>query len=294
MALPTIITVTGTLLAIDGTPAKGHVTFQSPVSALDSATDTVAIPSYKVATLSVSGTFSITLPASNDPLWTPVGWSYVVTVRADDARYSFQTVIPYDAPGGEIAFSELLPSVDGGSSLYAAYSHTHAGAGGGSVTWNEITGKPTTFPPSAHTHDDRYFTESEVTTLLSGKEAAGTAASLISGIDYPVDSVAGKTGTVTLTKSDVGLSNVDNTSDANKPVSIATQTALNGKQDAGSYATAGQVTDLDARLDVLEAVTAPVFSWNGSAYVEDEDARIYVGPNDPGSVPDGSIWIEVP
>jgi hypothetical protein len=35
----------------------------------------------------------------------------------------------------------------------------------------------------------------------------------------------------TADKSLVGLSNVDNTSDANKPVSSATQTALNGKQD---------------------------------------------------------------
>jgi hypothetical protein len=32
-------------------------------------------------------------------------------------------------------------------------------------------------------------------------------------------------------KADVGLSNVDNTSDANKPISTATQTALNGKSD---------------------------------------------------------------
>ena len=42
-------------------------------------------------------------------------------------------------------------------------------------------------------------------------------------------SVAGKTGAVTLVKGDVGLSDVDNTSDANKPVSTATQTALNTK-----------------------------------------------------------------
>lgn len=35
-----------------------------------------------------------------------------------------------------------------------------------------------------------------------------------------------------ITKSDVGLSNVDNTSDANKPISTATQTALNAKQDS--------------------------------------------------------------
>lgn len=40
------------------------------------------------------------------------------------------------------------------------------------------------------------------------------------------------TGTVSgITKSMVGLSNVDNTSDVNKPVSTATQTALNGKAD---------------------------------------------------------------
>lgn len=44
-----------------------------------------------------------------------------------------------------------------------------------------------------------------------------------------VSSVAGKTGAVTLVKADVGLSNVDNTTDANKPVSTATQTALDGK-----------------------------------------------------------------
>ncbi|AYR03181.1 minor tail protein [Gordonia phage Octobien14] len=44
-----------------------------------------------------------------------------------------------------------------------------------------------------------------------------------------VASVAGKTGVVTLVKGDVGLGNVDNTSDANKPVSTATQTALNSK-----------------------------------------------------------------
>ena len=44
-----------------------------------------------------------------------------------------------------------------------------------------------------------------------------------------VTSVAGRTGAVTLTKTDVGLSNVDNTSDASKPISTATQTALNLK-----------------------------------------------------------------
>ncbi len=41
----------------------------------------------------------------------------------------------------------------------------------------------------------------------------------------PVRAVAGKIGTVTLAKADVGLGGVDKTSDAAKPISTATQTA---------------------------------------------------------------------
>ena len=47
----------------------------------------------------------------------------------------------------------------------------------------------------------------------------------------PVQSVAGKTGSVTLAKGDVGLGNVDNTSDKNKPVSTAQATAIGLKVD---------------------------------------------------------------
>lgn len=79
---------------------------------------------------------------------------------------------------------------------------------------------PTTFTPSAHTH-----TISEVIglqTALNGKEptiTAGTTSQYWRG---------DKTWQ-TLDKTAVGLSNVDNTSDLNKPISTATQTALNSK-----------------------------------------------------------------
>ena len=49
-----------------------------------------------------------------------------------------------------------------------------------------------------------------------------------------VDSVAGKTGIVTLVKGDVGLGNVDNTADSAKPVSTAGQSALNLKANLAS------------------------------------------------------------
>ena len=58
-----------------------------------------------------------------------------------------------------------------------------------------------------------------------------------------VDSVAGKTGVVTLTKTDVGLGNVDNTSDADKPVSTAQQAALNLKANIDSPNFTGSVKE---------------------------------------------------
>ncbi|MCP4088439.1 MAG: hypothetical protein GY746_01405, partial [Gammaproteobacteria bacterium] len=45
-----------------------------------------------------------------------------------------------------------------------------------------------------------------------------------------VTSVAGRTGDVLLDKTDVGLPDIDHTSDLSKPISIATQSALDGKQ----------------------------------------------------------------
>lgn len=52
------------------------------------------------------------------------------------------------------------------------------------------------------------------------------------GVGGMVDSVNSKTGVVVLNKSDIGLSNVDNTSDVDKPISNAVQSALNNKQNS--------------------------------------------------------------
>lgn len=59
-----------------------------------------------------------------------------------------------------------------------------------------------------------------------------------------------------LDKTAVGLSNVDNTSDANKPVSTATQTALDGKSDIGHVHIIANVTGLQTALDAKEPTIA--------------------------------------
>lgn len=51
-----------------------------------------------------------------------------------------------------------------------------------------------------------------------------------------------------LTKTDVGLANVDNTSDANKPISTATQTALDTKADSAAVGTKVLLIDNAAAL----------------------------------------------
>jgi hypothetical protein len=75
-------------------------------------------------------------------------------------------------------------------------------------------------------------------TALDLKLASATAASTYAPIASPTF-----TGTVSgVTKAMVGLGNVDNTSDANKPVSTATQTALDLKAALASPALTGTPT----------------------------------------------------
>jgi hypothetical protein len=66
----------------------------------------------------------------------------------------------------------------------------------------------------------------------------------------PVTSVAGRTGAVVLTKTDVGLSNVDNTADTAKPVSTAQATAIALQIPLTQKAAASGVASLDGTTKV--------------------------------------------
>jgi hypothetical protein len=81
-----------------------------------------------------------------------------------------------------------------------------------------------------------------------GTDTAGSyVASLVAGANITLTDNSGEGATPTiavsgLTSSSVGLGNVDNTSDANKPVSTATQTALDLKANLASPTFTGTVT----------------------------------------------------
>jgi hypothetical protein len=85
------------------------------------------------------------------------------------------------------------------------------------------------------------------TTALSGMMSAADKSKLdgvAAGAQVnTVTSVAGKTGVVTLAKADVGLGSVDNTTDANKPISTATATALAARELTAARTLAPAATD---------------------------------------------------
>lgn len=72
------------------------------------------------------------------------------------------------------------------------------------LNWNNLTNKPTTFAPSTHTHDDRYFTETEADARFANKLIVSSsqiklqtfAGTDLSAITVPYATNAGNAGTV--------------------------------------------------------------------------------------------------
>lgn len=96
-----LVTVDGQAETLDGKPARGSITFASTAIVTDQTTGQAVFPVPLKVSLDVNdGSFSIDLPATDDPDLLPVGWVYSVTVDiAGSKRETFNLAVPYDTVG---------------------------------------------------------------------------------------------------------------------------------------------------------------------------------------------------
>jgi hypothetical protein len=111
------------------------------------------------------------------------------------------------------------------------------------------------------------FTQlSTLATDLASKVDENTAITGATKTKITYDAKGLVTAGADATKSDVGLGNVDNTSDANKPISTATQTALDLRtrellQDFTDYTTTGVLTEQIISNQAITANDMKINSW---------------------------------
>ena len=130
--------------------------------------------------------------------------------------------------------------------------------------------------------DTNAFTDSEKTNL-SNQSGTNTGDETLTTIQTkrPLKTIESQSlegaGNIDLTKADVGLANVNNTSDADKPVSTAQQTALNTK-----LAKASNLIDLPNRQTALNNLTDVANAGNEQALFKDTVTGNAIFKNLPG------------
>ena len=150
----------------------------------------------------------------------------------------------------EIGLGNVDNTADSAKSVKYATSAGSADA----VAWANVSGKPATFAPSAHNHNDLYYTEAEVDSKLSGKAAASH-----------------KHGAADITS--VNASAISGViASANLPsfVDDVVEGYLNGgkfykeKKTDGTYAT--EITAESGKI-YINLNDSKTYRWSGSAYV---------------------------
>lgn len=112
--------------------------------------------------------------------------------------FNYSTDANYNA-GNNSTSQVYLPAQAGTiitSATIGSQSVNYANSAGsatsaGSVAWSNVSGKPSTFTPASHTHDDRYYTESEVNIKLANYQPKGNYAAASHTHNYAGSGTAG-------------------------------------------------------------------------------------------------------
>jgi hypothetical protein len=255
----TLITLSGEFLHGDsGEPREGVVTITLPTP-IRSEGDNIIIPPFDLEVPLVAGVFSVEIPATTDADWLPNTAEYVVQATfSDDYRKLWWAFpLPWDTPGAALDLADVgEPNVGTPSLTIRQGTGLPVADGGYRGTW---------LVTSLYLTGDTVQHGSSVYGALKASSGVTPGTNAAVWKTYPssgggggaVSSVFGRDGDVVAqtgdyTKAQVGLGNVDNTSDVNKPVSTAQAAADTTVANNAAGALATHTSDTTAIHGIVD------------------------------------------
>lgn len=255
----------GLITANITTNQNGYATIIGVVSGLDTHAFTEGTQLYLSPT--VAGTYTATKPHAPDHL------VYIgVVTRSHQNQGTIEVKVQNGYELDEIHDVQIVSPTDGQIIAYDAATDLWknvdppSGSGG---TGSGVSSVTATAPINSTGGATPVISIRAASTTVSGSMSATDKVKLdgiSSGAEVnAVDSVAGKTGAVTLVKADVGLSNADNTADSTKSVASAatltTARLINGVSFNGS----ADITIADSTKQPLDADLTAIAALTGTS-----------------------------
>jgi hypothetical protein len=180
----TTVTITGNYVDFEGTPIEGQIRFSISEVLRNGTDDQMVAPSSVVVPLS-SGSFSVSIPATNDPDVVPNPFVYTVEESFPNGR-TYEISIPYTT-SGSLDLADISPDPVLSETFVAAIDLT---------TWNTLESNITAldalidqaedkFPASGQYWyiDSAYSTYTALDTAFATYTALAAATHNISGAD---------------------------------------------------------------------------------------------------------------
>lgn len=109
----TLISVQGTYLLPNGSPASGSVSFTLTAPMRDASTDVTITPTEQIVALDNSGSIAINLYANDDATTQPDGVTYEVNERINETGYNkYFITVNSNSPNGVFNLADVVPNTE--------------------------------------------------------------------------------------------------------------------------------------------------------------------------------------